>query len=180
MASETSDRPTAFTERPQRQALCWRAATLTDVPLLARLNKELTEDERHRNSAQSEAWFAERMAALLSGQYEAVLFALDAGVWTTVAYALYCPVAERENTVYLRQLYVLRSHRRRGIGREALRLLRAEVWPPGARVVVKALAHNAAARAFYEALGFAEAYVGYELGQTQAGATDLVERQTSS
>ena len=130
------------------------------MPLLARLNKELTEDEGHRNRDQSLDWFAARMDGFLQGAYTAVIFEQEG---EAVAYALFCAVADREQTVYLRQLYVVRKRRRQGLGREALRLLRAEIWPSGTRVTVEVLAGNASARAFYATLGFQEAYVGLEL-----------------
>jgi len=140
--------------------LRWRLATLDDAPLLARLNKELTEDEGHRNRCQSLDWFAARMEGFLQGEYTAVIFEQES---EAVAYALFCPTPDRERTVYLRQLYVARGCRRQGLGREALRLLRAEVWPRGTRVTAEVLPHNATARAFYAALGFDEAYLGLEL-----------------
>ena len=140
--------------------LRWRQATQEDVPLLARLNKELTEDEGHRNRVRSLDWFAERMRGFMQGAYTAVVFEQEG---EAAAYALYGNVADRAQTVYLRQLYVARTRRRQGLGREALRLLRAEVWPPGTGVTLEVLAANATARAFYAALGFREAYVGLEM-----------------
>lgn len=161
MCSETTILPTPPVRPSDAHFLRWRRATLDDAPLLARLNKELTEDEGHRNRDRSVDWFAARMEGFLQSAYTAVIFEQEG---EAVAYALFGPVADREHTVYLRQLYVARERRRQGLGREALRLLRAEVLPPGTRVAVEVLAGNAAAQAFYAALGFHEAYVGLELG----------------
>ncbi len=151
----------ATNRRSDARPLRWRRATPDDAPLLARLNKELTEDEGHRNRDCSVDWFAVRMEGFLQGAYTAVIFEQKG---EAVAYALFGPMADREHTVYLRQLYVVRERRRQGLGREALRLLRAEVWSPGTRVTVEVLAGNIPVRAFYAALGFQEAYVGLELG----------------
>ena len=130
-----------------------RVATLDDLPLLARLNHQLTVDEKHANQARPLPWFAQRMAGFLAAEYTAILFAEGD---ETVADALYRPHAERDDTLYLRQLYVKRGRRRQGVGREAVRLLREKIWPHGKRVTVEVLAANAAARAFWGALGFTE------------------------
>ena len=97
-----------------------RIATLDDVPLLARMNRQLVEDEQHRNRSKSDAWLEDRMRRFLSGRYEAVLFEQ---VGRTVAYALYAQHSDHADTIYLRQIFVDRSCRRRGIGREAMRIL---------------------------------------------------------
>jgi len=145
--------------------LAWRYATLDDVPVLARLNKELTEDEGHRNRLQTIEWFAQRMAGFLQSEYTAVVLEKEG---EAVAYALFRPVGDRENTVYLRQLYVVRRWRRQGVGREMMRVLRDEVWAPGTTVTVEVMSHNEPARAFYAALGFVETYVGMEAASQQA------------
>jgi ribosomal protein S18 acetylase RimI-like enzyme len=131
--------------------LTYRFATLDDVPALARMNRQLVEDEQHRNRFQSDAWFEERMRDFISGAYRAVLFDLAGEV---VAYALYKDHPDHADTLYLRQIWVSRSQRRQGIGREAMRLLRDEIWPRDKRVTVEVLVGNEAARAFYEAVGF--------------------------
>lgn len=131
----------------------YRFATLDDVPLLARMNKQLVEDEQHRNRFKSEEWFAERMRGFLAGEYRAVLFEIEAAV---VGYALYRNHPEHGDTIYLRQIFVDRAHRRQGIGKRALRLLKEEILPPGKRRVVEVLVGNHAAREFYRAAGFHE------------------------
>jgi ribosomal protein S18 acetylase RimI-like enzyme len=128
-----------------------RPATLADVPLLARMNRGLVEAERHRNRFRSDAWLEERMRGFLTGGYSAVLFEMDA---VPVAYALYTVHRENPDTIHVRQIYVEAPYRRKGLGREMMRILREEVWPPGRRVTVGVLADNRAAIAFYEAIGF--------------------------
>lgn len=138
----------------------YRMATLADVPLLARMNRQLVEDEKHRNRFQSDAWLEERMRNFLAGGYEAVLFEQDGH---TVAYALYRPHPDHDDTLYLRQIFVDRAWRRRGIGREALRILREEVWSSDKRITVEVLVGNRAAQAFYRAVGFEPYSVELEL-----------------
>ena len=52
----------------------YRLATLDDVGLLAKMNRQLVEDEKHRNRFKSDAWFEDRMRGFLAGGYKAVLF----------------------------------------------------------------------------------------------------------
>lgn len=99
-----------------------RFAGHSDLPLLARMNQELIADERHRTRLSSEQ-LAERMSKWLSGDYKAVLFEVDGSV---LGYALYRP---EPDLIYLRQFFIARGHRRKGLGREAMRLLRERVWP---------------------------------------------------
>lgn len=135
-------------------------ATLDDAPLLARLNKQLIEDEGHANPMTVPELEA-RMRGWLAGEYDAVLFARDAAI---VAYALY---RAEEEGIYLRHLFVTRERRRQGIGREAIELLMTRIWPTGTHITVEALAHNAAALAFYRAVGFSDYAITLE---RQAGA----------
>jgi ribosomal protein S18 acetylase RimI-like enzyme len=132
-------------------ALEYRMATPGDTPLLVRMNRKLVEDEGHRNRFQSDAWLEERMRSFITGEYKAVLF--EAG-GESVGYALFTVHREHADTVHLRQIFIEREFRRRGIGREVLRILREEIWPKGIRVTVGVLSGNADAIAFYQALGF--------------------------
>jgi GNAT superfamily N-acetyltransferase len=83
-----------------------------------------------------------------------------------VAYALYRPSDDGwegpAGGVYLRQLFVCRAKRRRGVGRAAVELLREEVWPRGCRVTLETLLHNEPARAFWRSLGFREYSIAFE------------------
>ena len=131
-----------------------RLATLDDVPVLAALNKQLAADEGHRNQSRPCVWFQERMRTFLSEEgYKAILFEDGDGV---VAYALYLDDEKDSGRIYLRQFFVLRDRRRKGIGREAMRLLMDEIWPKGRRLTVEVLWQNTAAMAFWKAVGFRE------------------------
>jgi ribosomal protein S18 acetylase RimI-like enzyme len=126
-------------------------ATLDDVPLLARMNRELIEDEGHRNRSRADCWLEERMRRFLSGGYQATLFIEGEKV---VGYALFIQHPEHEDTVHLRQIFIVRDSRGRGLGREALRILSEVIWPPERRITVDVLVGNSAARALYESVGF--------------------------
>jgi hypothetical protein len=100
----------------------YRKATQTDIPLLAELNHQLIRDEGHHNPM-SLAQLEQRMTHWLAGENQAILFEQDAHI---LSYALY----KLENDyIYLRQFFVSRDQRRRGLGRQAMRLLLSEIWP---------------------------------------------------
>jgi GNAT superfamily N-acetyltransferase len=121
------------------------------------MNSRLLEDEGHRNRSMSVADLELRVSAWLrSGEYEAVLF----WIGPAVAYALFCREA---NEVFLRQFFVEREWRRQGIGRAAIAILQNEVWIPPARITLEVLADNAAAKTFWQAVGFRDYAVGMEL-----------------
>jgi GNAT superfamily N-acetyltransferase len=93
------------------------------------------------------------MRGWLAGEYGATVFEEDGAV---VAYALYRVQAEE---IYLRQLFVVRDRRSRGIGHRAVEILRSNVWPEGRRLTVEVLAANKRGAAFWRAAG----YVDYSL-----------------
>lgn len=130
--------------------MSYREATAADCPLLAELNHQLIRDEGHRNPMNVAQLEARMHGWLASGEYRAVLFEVGGGV---VAYALF---REAEAEVYLRQFFVVRHHRRAGVGRRAMTLLMSQVWPPDKRLTVSVLAKNAAGLAFWRALGYAD------------------------
>jgi ribosomal protein S18 acetylase RimI-like enzyme len=126
----------------------FRHATLNDCPLLAEMNHQLLEDEGHRNRFMTLPQLEERMRGFLSGEYRAVIFEDDGAV---VAYALY---REQPDEIYLRQLFVVRGHRRRGLGHRAMEFLRADIWRKGKRLTVDVLLHNKSAIEFWRSVGY--------------------------
>ncbi len=138
----------------------YRFATIKDVSLLARMNRQLVEDEGHRNRFQSPSWFEDRMRGFLKGVYRAVLFEREGQV---LAYALYTDQTEHADEIYLRQIFVDRSCRRQGVGREAMRILLEKIWPAKKRITVGVLQGNQAAIEFYRAIGFQPYSIEMEL-----------------
>ena len=126
-----------------------RRARASDLALLAEMNAGLMRDEGHRNPM-TVLQLQRRMRRWLRGDYRAVLFEVDQAV---IGYALY---RRESDGVYLRQFFVRPDRRRQGTGREAVRLLREEVWPPGIRVTVEVLKDNRGGLAFWKAVGFEE------------------------
>ena len=88
------------------------------------------------------------MRAWLASEYAAVIFEKGAEV---VAYALY---REQPEEIHLRQLFVVRNRRRRGLGRQAMEMLRSKIWPRNKRLTVDVLVQNTVAIAFWRAVGY--------------------------
>jgi ribosomal protein S18 acetylase RimI-like enzyme len=125
----------------------YRKASVDDSEFLGSCSRMLIEDEGHRNPMT-----VDRLTALmrdwLLGSYEAVIFEQSGRF---AAYALF---RDEGSSIYLRQLFVDREQRRRGIGWEAVRILTSQIWPPSKRITVAVLAGNRAANRFWRAVGF--------------------------
>ena len=136
-------------------ALRLRLASEDDVPLLARMNRRLIEDEGSRNPM-SVAELERRMREWIAGEWSVEVF--EEGE-TPVGYAVYQRRTDEYDTdravVYLRQFFVERAERGRGIGRRAFDLLAQSRFPAGATVVIDVLAANPGGAAFWARLGFA-------------------------
>jgi ribosomal protein S18 acetylase RimI-like enzyme len=138
------------------EILRFRSARADDAHLLAPLNAHLIREEGHRNPM-SLPQLEERMRQWLQGSYRAVIFERAGEV---VGYVLYRPQVDH---VYLRQFYVRPEYRRRGLGRQALEWLGRNAWSGTPRLRIDVLAGNAAAIAFWRAVGFAEYSVTLEM-----------------
>ncbi|MFZ0829013.1 MAG: GNAT family N-acetyltransferase [Verrucomicrobiia bacterium] len=139
--------PSKAEPRARKRAMTVRRATLNDCALLADLNHQLIRDEGHRNRMTIPE-LEQRMKSWLASEYTAVLFEIDGAV---VACAVF---AEQPEKIYLRQLFVVRDRRRQGIGRQAMEIMRAKIWPANKRLTVEVLVRNAAATAFWRAVGY--------------------------
>lgn len=135
--------------------LSHRPATLRDAPLLARLNRQLVEDEGARTRLTLDG-LEERMRGWLRGEYAATLFELGG---EPVAYALH---RKTEGGTHIRQFFVVRHARRRGIGRRAIELLLERVLASQATIELGVLAHNRPAQDFWKAVGFSEYVITLE------------------
>lgn len=117
------------------------------VELLAKMNKELIEDEQHENPM-NVGQLAERMRGFLRSTYKAYLFEAGGDV---KGYAL---VDHSQQPLYLRQFFICRHCRREGWGRAGFHLLLRELGTD--RIDIDVLAWNTRGRRFWESLGFAE------------------------
>ena len=118
----------------------------TDVETLAELNKRLIEDERHPDPMDI-VQLTERMREWLATDYICYVAKENEDI---VAYCLY---RDDGGSYYMRQLYVDRAHRRKGIATRLLDWLYENVWTDK-KVRLDVLAHNEDAVAFYKRYGF--------------------------
>ena len=139
--------------------LSLRAATDADIELLARMNKQLIDDECHSNPV-AVPELAERMRGWLHAEWSADLFVQSEpqGVDTIIGYALY---QRRQNeffpgrpVIYLRQFLIVREHRGRGQGRRALKDLIETRLPSRCTLVVDVLTANTRGLGFWQRVGF--------------------------
>ena len=121
-------------------------AELTDVETLAELNKHLIEDERHPNPMNI-AQITQRMREWLATDYICYVAKQNGQI---IGYCLY---RDDGRHYYMRQLYVNRAHRRKGIATQLLDWLYENVWMDK-KVRLDVLAHNEDAVAFYKRYGF--------------------------
>ena len=121
-------------------------AELTDVDILAELNERLIEDEQHPNPMDI-IQLTQRMRNWLATEYVCYVVKENGHI---VAYCLY---RDDGGHYYMRQLYVDRAHRRKGIATQLLDWLYENIWTDK-KVRLDVLAHNEDAVAFYERYGF--------------------------
>jgi GNAT superfamily N-acetyltransferase len=144
-------------------AIKYRLVNNADLPLLAEMNAHLIQDEGHRNPMDL-GQLELRMKNWLDSIYQAVIFE-EYG--DTVGYALYRETDDggegQSKGIYLRQFFVAREHRRKGIGTAAFELLRSQLWGDGCRITLETLTGNKAAQAFWQKLSFREYCISYEL-----------------
>lgn len=129
--------------------ITYDVATRSEAKILAELNSQLIRDEGHDNPMSLDELEA-RMSSWLKGEYQAVLF--KAGK-EYVAYALF---NDREGEIHLRQFFVVRHKRRKGVGRRAMEILLTKIWPKGKSVRVEVLVGNRPGIAFWHSIGFAD------------------------
>jgi GNAT superfamily N-acetyltransferase len=136
--------------------MTFRIANLDDCSRLAELNHQLIQDEGHRNQM-TVPELEQRLRDWLSGEYRAVIYEDAAEV---VAYALF---REQPGQIYLRQLFVVRHRRSKGLGRRAVEILRSQVWPKNVRLTVEVLVANRRAVSFWRSVGYTDYALSLEI-----------------
>ena len=96
-------------------------ADASDMEELAELNRQLIEDERHPNPM-TRAELGERMIRWMAEGYRCYVARVGG---TTAGYCLF---RDDGKHYYLRQLFVARGHRRRGIATSLMDWMYANVW----------------------------------------------------
>lgn len=135
-------------------SLTCRLATADDADLLARMNQQLIEDEGSRNPM-SLSELQARMSKWLDGPWQAAVVELGG---EPVGYLLFLRRSDEcqpaDETACVRQFFVAREHRSRGIGRQAFEMAAQAHFPDVSSVVLDVLETNPQARRFWESIGF--------------------------
>ncbi|WP_127492616.1 GNAT family N-acetyltransferase [Paenibacillus glycanilyticus] len=118
-----------------------------DWELLAGMNKQLIEDERHDNTM-TVSELKERMRHFMGTAYKAYLFEQGNAL---VGYAL---VDHTRQPLYVRQFFICRDQRRNGFGKLAFGKLAALL--DADQLDIEVMYGNEAAYAFWQSLGFRE------------------------
>ena len=131
-------------------------AGLESLQILTDMNRQLREDEQIDNYMTS-GELTERMRGFLLNdlEYRAYLFSVGREV---VGYTL---VKLSEEPVYIRQFFIHRDSRRKGYGREGMRLLK-KVLNTGT-IELDVLVWNPAAVEFYRSVGFKDRLIRMRL-----------------
>ena len=136
----------------------YRRGTLDDIPLIARMNAQLNIEQESRNTMGLPELEA-RLLEWLSTDRSVVLLLRDDEV---IGYLLYKPTREEYYPygpcIYVRQFFIERRMRRRGIGKIAFELIVKEYFEPGIAIILEVLESNPEAKAFWENLGFSIFY----------------------
>ncbi len=138
------------------EELKFRFSTRSDVPWLARMNQELILDEGHRNKMTLPE-LEQRMSDFLQKEYDAVIASLDQN---DIGYALY---RQDPGWLYLRQIFVIKSMRRKGFGRKFIEWLKNNPWKDCKRIRTDVLVGNIVGIDFWKAVGFKEYCITLEM-----------------
>lgn len=129
--------------------------TKDDIVLLAKLNKELIEDEKSDNRMSIQE-LEERMLSFITGDYKALFFYENSEI---IGYAL---VDITKSPLYLQQFFIRRDYRRIGYGKQAFSELLKELDVK--TIDIEVLSWNKRGISFWNSCGFQERsrYMRYE------------------
>jgi N-acetylglutamate synthase-like GNAT family acetyltransferase len=138
------------------EELKFRFAAESDIPWLAKMNQQLILDEGHRNKM-TLTELEQRMSDFLRNEYNAVIAGLGR---TDIGYALY---KQDPEWLYLRQIFIINSMRRKGFGRRFMEWLKINPWKECKRIRIDVLVGNRVGIDFWKAAGFKEYCVTMEI-----------------
>jgi GNAT superfamily N-acetyltransferase len=144
----------ALSRYAHRMSISIRAASREDLPLIASMNAQLIEDEGSRNPMGLMELETRARGWLEDGSWRVEIAERDGGA---IGYCVYQHRADEYDpalpAVYIRQFFVHRSERSRGVGKKIFAML-AIGFPPRCRVVLEALASNPRGERFWTHVGF--------------------------
>ena len=147
-------------------SLVWRRAASEDVPLLARINRELIEHEWGGVSKSLEHLEARLQRWISDPTYTALVFSRGEKF---VAYTL---LHLYPDEAYIRHFYVSPQARSAGMGRQVCEIVLREFVPPGVRVSLDVLTSNQSGLRFWRSIGFRDYSVVMELYNGRPAAVE--------
>ncbi len=140
-----------------------RKAGVSDIEILALMNSQLIEDEGSQNPMSIQQ-LEVRMLNWLKEHWEIDLICESERV---VGYALYQfrqnPYFQEQDEVYLRQYFISREHRGKGLGLEGIRVLKESRFNKASTIVIDVLESNSRGMNFWRKAGFLPYYVNMRL-----------------
>lgn len=140
-----------------------RQGTHNDIEILAEMNQELIQDEKSTNPM-TYTELHNRMTDFLKQNWKAILLVLDEEI---VGYGLY---QERVETIdrdlreiYLRQYFIRRQFRGRGLGKEGIKRMNEEFFPESSLIIIDVLESNPEGKRFWESIGFKPYYTNMKV-----------------
>jgi len=130
--------------------LTWRRCTPADAEHLAEMNEQLSRDEGAQPVGPRAAYVERMRTWLEEGRYEA---AIAEGGNETIGYVVWRHDPDYDD-VFVRQFFVIRAVRGRGLGTRLFEAAVQEFWK-GRSLRLDVYDSNPAGRAFWERLGFA-------------------------
>ncbi len=127
----------------------------SDVDQIAQMNKELIEDEGHTNPMNL-AELKERLHHFVSRDGWTVdVFTSNLMIIGYATYRLEANISKiNDTTIHIRQFYIARSQRGKGMGRRAYRLLIESQRQAPKRILIEVLESNPGGKAFWSRIGF--------------------------
>ncbi|WP_339276768.1 hypothetical protein MKY59_07115 [Paenibacillus sp. FSL W8-0426] len=140
-----------------------RRASLSDIDLLAEMNKQLIEDEGSMNSMSIDE-LKNRMSTWIGTSYLADLIIARQ---ETVGYALYSFKQNQYDTnikeVYLRQYFIVRKFRKLGFGLQGINLLKEQRFNDVDSIEIDVLESNTIGKQFWIKAGFKPSYTSMKM-----------------
>ena len=138
-----------------------RAAQLSDLPQLAKMNSCLVDDQGSENPFSLKEYEDRFREWLDTNIWTVDVFLHDGQV---MGYSVYQERTDyydpKEAVIYIRQYYIERSHRRLGMGKAAFQILIDTRFPKHVQsIALDVMATNSAGQNFWKKMGFNEYFI---------------------
>lgn len=135
-------------------SLSLRAAVVSDLPILAQMNKQLIIAEGSSNPMGLKE-LEERMKHWLMSDWTIELLIHSEWIIGYVVYQFRSEQAHiRQQSVYIRQYFIAPTHRNKGFGSEGIQLLQLDRFNQAKTIQIEVLHSNPQGMSFWQKVGF--------------------------